>query len=137
MDQEQSKRRMRVSFLSLLIIDDVTTKTTTAILIPCYNEELTVQVVILGEAKILDLERDRLGRRVRIEVLPEVDEHVALRLVQRLQHSLQVPMDLYFGIDGGKEITKVSSLQHALFSVEDNWNTSSEFQKGAKEQAIC
>ena len=62
---------MRVSFLSLLIIDDVTTKTTTAILIPCYNEELTV--------------------------------------------------------------AEVSSLQHALFSVEDNWNTSSEFQKGAKE----
>jgi len=40
----------------------VTTKTTTAILIPCYNEELTV--------------------------------------------------------------AEVSSLQHALFSVEDNWNTS-------------
>src|SRR3989442_1637708 len=92
------------------------------------------QVVILGEAKILDLERDRLGCRVRIEVLSEVDEHVALRLVQRLQHSFQVPMDLYFGIDGGKEITKVSSLQHAFhYSVEDNWNTSSEFQKGAKE----
>src|SRR5438034_3199681 len=135
MDQERSKRRMRVSAREN--IDDVTTKTTTAILIPCYNEELTVQVVILGEAKILDLERDRLGRRVRIEVLPEVDEHVALRLVQRLQHSLQVSAELYFGIDGGKEITKVSSLQHALFSVEDNWNTSSEFQKGAKEQAIC
>jgi len=72
MDQERSKRRMRVSAREN--IDDVTTKTTTAILIPCYNEELTVQVVILGEAKILDLERDRLGRRVRIEVLPEVNE---------------------------------------------------------------
>src|SRR3989442_13521145 len=115
MDQEQSKRRMRVSAREN--IDDVTTKTTTAILIPCYNEELTVQVVILGEAKILDLERDRLGRRVRIEVLPEVDEHVALRLVQRLQHSFQVPMNLYFGIDSGKEITKVSSLQHVTFTI--------------------
>ena len=69
MDQERSKRRMRVSAREN--IDDVTTKTTTAILIPCYNEELTV--------------------------------------------------------------AEVSSLQHALFSVEDNWNTSSEFQKGSKE----
>ena len=83
------------------------------------------------------MDQERSKRRMRIEVLPEVDEHVALRLVQRLQHSLQVSAELYFGIDGGKEITKVSSLQHALFSVEDNWNTSSEFQKGAKEQAIC
>src|SRR3989442_14574125 len=75
------------------------------------------QVVILGEAKILDLERDRLGRRVRIEVLSEVEEHVALRLVQRLQHSFQVPMDLDFGIDGGKEITKGSSCQHVTFTI--------------------
>ena len=72
------------------------------------------EVVILGQAKILDLERDRLGRCVQIEVLPEVEKHVARRLVQRLQHSFQVPVDLYFGIDSGKEITKVGSLQHAL-----------------------
>src|SRR2546427_10159503 len=117
MDQEQSKRRMRVSAREN--IDDVTTKTTTAILIPCYNEELTVQVVILGEAKILDLERDRLGRRVRIEVLPEVDEHVALRLVQRLQHSLQVSAELYFGIEVGMVIIKVRRFQHELISLED------------------
>src|SRR6266511_618749 len=71
-------------------------------------------IVILCETEVLNLDRHRLGRRVRIEVLPEVQEHVALRLVQRLQHSFQVPMDLYFGIDSGKEIRKGSHLRHAL-----------------------
>ena len=36
------------------------------------------------------------------------------RMAHLLSESFQVPVDLYFGIDSGKEITKVGSLQHAL-----------------------